>query len=770
MAKFNTGGNPSEDVSVNSHPFKVPGQPSAPGLQARKAALEKLTSQGNASPSSGSSAFHKSASPKPSFGVKPSTEDKTEKDPKPPYVKHNSVAHKIGSLAQPANREPGFPKYLGPKPTELTKEDPKPVFPKPSGNKFLSSVSQENDLKPSGPKPNFNSAPQESETKPAFSKVAGVKEKFIAASQENDPKPPFSKTLLGQKPSVNTDVSHHEDIPNRSAFMNKAQGPPCPRPKINSFKLGREAAENSNNGTDSPASHFPNVTLKSTGNRSTPGQIPKNVEEKTEDKRSGVAKNIFLSKIIQEDSGPTPPNFPKPNAKFATGGPLSSSHARGEEDKNSATPKRRALRPVFTLGQPPQKPNRPPTVDLERFRKNSARNGESFILFYFILFYFIYFLIHSGLNSPPCSGTVQDLSTSKEQEKKREKEEKRRLDQEKKEQREKEKKEQEIRKRFKLSGPIQVIHQARASMDYKGGKNDLTVKQGDKIEIIRITDTPEGKWLGRTTKGSYGYIKITVVEIDYDSLKRKQKPSMRASVRHVDSEQEVYDDVGEQDEISRYVRIHSRKLMSSIFPPPPPDEEIYDGIDDEDVNAGSVPQEEDKNDSRSWGLLKILKAKDDKKKSVREKTTKVNEAEDNKDSFVNAILLKCLKVYHVLSNVANCVLSLILWFRSANIKSLSLGRGRSDEKDTRKLKKMEKEEKEFRKKFKFEGEIRVLYSTTIIVDLPSKKWGAKDLQVKPGESVEVMHITDDTKVLCRNEEGKCKLYNTWYNMTHYGTN
>uniref|UniRef100_A0A8C0GLH9 Uncharacterized protein n=1 Tax=Chelonoidis abingdonii TaxID=106734 RepID=A0A8C0GLH9_CHEAB len=384
MAKFNTGNNPSEDVSVSNQPFKIPGQPSSSGLQARKAALEKFSS-----PPSGPSTFHKSASPKPSFGVKPSIEDKTESDPKPPYLKHNPVAHKFGSPVNGANREAvgkaGVPKYLGPKATELSKEEHKPVFPKPPVNKFLSSTAQENDIKPPGPKPNFNSASQESELKPAFSKLAAVKEKFTAVSQENDPKPPFPKPPLGQKPSLNPDVSHHEDVSNRHAFLTKgSSGSLGPRPKIHSFKLPKETAENSSNGTDSPGGHFPTVTLKSIGNRSTPGQVPKNLEEKTEDNRSGVAKNIFLSKINQEDSCPTPPKFSKPIAKLTAGGPLGSFNEREEGNKNSETPKRKALPPLFKLGQPPQKPNRPPTVDLERFRKSSARDSESF--FYLILF------------------------------------------------------------------------------------------------------------------------------------------------------------------------------------------------------------------------------------------------------------------------------------------------------------------------------------------------------------------------------------------------
>lgn len=67
---------------------------------------------------------------------------------------------------------------------------------------------------------------------------------------------------------------------------------------------------------------------------------------------------------------------------------------------------------------------------------------------------------------------------------------------------------------------------------------------------------------------------------------------------------------------------------------------------------------------------------------------------------------------------------------------------------------MEKEEKEFRKKFKFDGEIKVLYSTTTVQDLSQKRWGYKDLQIKPGESLDIIESTDDTKVLCRNEEGK----------------
>uniref|UniRef100_A0A4W3GIV5 FYN-binding protein-like n=2 Tax=Callorhinchus milii TaxID=7868 RepID=A0A4W3GIV5_CALMI len=91
-------------------------------------------------------------------------------------------------------------------------------------------------------------------------------------------------------------------------------------------------------------------------------------------------------------------------------------------------------------------------------------------------------------------------------EKKREKDDRKRQEQERREQREKEKKEQDIRKRFKVVGAIEVFQMVKASVDYKGGKNDLSFKQGENLEVIRITDNPEGRWLARTMDGCCKYL------------------------------------------------------------------------------------------------------------------------------------------------------------------------------------------------------------------------------------------------------------------------
>ena len=54
-----------------------------------------------------------------------------------------------------------------------------------------------------------------------------------------------------------------------------------------------------------------------------------------------------------------------------------------------------------------------------------------------------------------------------------------------------------------------------------------------------------------------GYIRTTAVEIDYDSLKRKKTCLGALPSRAIEDDQEVYDDVAEQDSVSRYVQIQT---------------------------------------------------------------------------------------------------------------------------------------------------------------------------------------------------------------------
>ncbi|XP_052015820.1 FYN-binding protein 1 isoform X3 [Apodemus sylvaticus] len=743
MAKFNTGSsNPTEEVSSSSsssRPFKAAGQNSPSGIQSRKNLFDN---QGNASPPAGPSNMPKFGTTKPPLAAKPTCEEKPEKEPKPPFLKPTGVNPRFGTQPNSVSRDPevkvGFLKPVSPKPTSLTKEDSKPVVLRPPGNR-LHNLNQESDLKTLGPKPGPAPPVPENDLKPGSSKVAGAKSKFMAAAQDADSKARLPRHTFGQKPSLSTEDFQEEE----STSKNVQKGSPAQlgaKSKGGPFKPAKEDPEDKDHGT--PSSPFPGVVLKPAASRGTPG-LSKNIEEKKEDRKTDITKNIFLNKLNQEETA----RFPKAPSKLTAGKPWNQSQEK-EGDKNSATPKQKSLPPLSVLGQPPSKPSRPPNVDLTRFRKADSANSASKSQTPYSttslpppppthpasqpplpashpthppvpslpprnikppldLKHPINEENQDGVMHSDGTGnieeeqesegeTYEDIESSKERDKKREKEEKKRLELERKEQKEREKKEQELKKKFKLTGPIQVIHHAKARCDVKGGKNELSFKQGEDIEIIRITDNPEGKWLGRTARGSYGYIKTTAVEIDYDSLKRKKDSLNAAPPRLVEDDQEVYDDVAEQDAPNS----HGQSGSGGMFPPPPPDDEIYDGIEEEGADDGFPSPH--------------------KQLDVGEEVYDDVDASDFPPPPAE----------------------------------MSQGRAKTEEKDPKKLKKQEKEEKDLRKKFKYDGEIRVLYSTKVAPSLTSKKWGARDLQIKPGESLEVIQSTDDTKVLCRNEEGK----------------
>ncbi|XP_042560077.1 FYN-binding protein 1 isoform X2 [Clupea harengus] len=136
---------------------------------------------------------------------------------------------------------------------------------------------------------------------------------------------------------------------------------------------------------------------------------------------------------------------------------------------------------------------------------------------------------------------------------------KRQKEQEKKEQREREKRQSANRKTFKLTGKETPVHIARVREDWHGGKNDLSVYQGDSVEIIRIKNNPEGKWLARTMDGICGYISTRCVDMDYEEVKRRF--GSLGSPRPVSNL--VYDDVESNME--------GHGFDDDKFPPPPPE-------------------------------------------------------------------------------------------------------------------------------------------------------------------------------------------------------
>lgn len=55
---------------------------------------------------------------------------------------------------------------------------------------------------------------------------------------------------------------------------------------------------------------------------------------------------------------------------------------------------------------------------------------------------------------------------------------------------------------LQLQGEQEVLHTARVRNDWHGeGKLDLTVRQGESVEILRVRNNPGGKWLARSLDG-----------------------------------------------------------------------------------------------------------------------------------------------------------------------------------------------------------------------------------------------------------------------------
>ncbi|XP_068609321.1 FYN-binding protein 1 [Brachionichthys hirsutus] len=322
-------------------------------------------------------------------------------------------------------------------------------------------------------------------------------------------------------------------------------------------------------------------------------------------------------------------------------------------------------------------------------------------------------------------------AAEQKQEKKDDREEKKRLEAEKREQKQREKKEHDARKKFKLAGPQEAIHQVAARVDSRASKTDLGLKQGECLDIIRVLGNPEGKWLARTRDGSIGYVKITSVEIDFNTLKNC-KPQK-------EYDPEVYDDIDVASTDNSGIK------GPGVVPPPPPGEggEIYDDVVDPNLEVSPLDARSSPTKPRS--LLRMFD------RSRRAANTKVvppprqftaDTTSDQPGAAINEDIYDDVDSQNLPPLPP---LSSLLTLKA---------KCKTEELDPKKQKKIEKEEKEFRKKFKYEGEIQTLYQVTSVPTLTQKKWTGKELQIKAGERLDVIVKAVDNKLVCRNEEGK----------------
>ncbi|XP_062291028.1 FYN-binding protein 1 isoform X2 [Scomber scombrus] len=719
MARFQTSGASTDDSSstppIRAKPQLHPTLSSGPPIQPKKPVLESLSGSAINTP------------PKPSF-LKNTPSSKSDTDAVEPN-RAKALASRFGNSQDDTNtnNKPFINKLHTPlKPPfshGVEAKDPvhKPPFHKPPLSSTMS------DAKPAFPKPS-----------PAIgTKPSWVKQDNSGGAPSNTSFTPPKVPPLQQKLSSGLGKLRQQNEEIGAANMDTA------------------------NKTSPPTSYNfkPPPALRTAQNIF-------NKEDKTEQSDSGMKADggykppVTASKSIP----PKPPASKKPSIKKPA------SQAGSINGDTTSGPKSNPLPNSLALGPAPAKPNRPPKVNLESFRRGAKASDDGSGTFKKPVIptpSAFHPSNHSNHVTPPpppqnalpslpprppgtmiqadeCYDDVDELKSAppplppsaghpsqrakeendddddgemyedlderweaaeQKQDKRKEKEdkeEKKRLEAEKKGQKEREKKEQEARKKFKLVGPLEAIHQGKACVDCRGSKTDLALKQGDSLDIIRVQGNPEGKWLGRTQDGSIGYVKTTSVEIDFNTLKNRQ--SQQPSY-----DPEVYDDIDVASLDNSGI-----KAPGVILPPLPGDGgEIYDDILDPNLDVRVPPPSQFTADGKS------------------------DQPPIDEDIYddVDSQNLPPLPPINSLPTLK--------------------GKRKTDEKeDSKKQKKFEKEEKDFRKKFKYDGEIQVLYQVSIIPTLTNKKWSGKELPIKAGEKLDVMVKAVDNKLICRNDEGK----------------
>ncbi|XP_014838795.1 PREDICTED: FYN-binding protein isoform X2 [Poecilia mexicana] len=660
-----------------------------------------------------------------------------------PGIQKKPVLESLSGSAINCTPKPPFPKS-----TPLIKSDSdahEPNKAKALANKFANSLDDTATNRP----PVFNKV--QTPLKSQFSQAAEAK-----GSIQKTPfnKPPVNSTLPETKPvfpkppgALNTKHSWMKEDSGGGTTPNTGPTPPKTpnlhqKPPGSVLKMWQQNEEQSETKTDTvnkPSPQAFTAPKPPTNFKNAQSLFNKEKDPSEQTESGGVNKPPFTA--VNATPPQKPPAHKKPSLKKPSKGTAQANGINGDIPPGL---KRNPLPNSLALGPPPAKPNRPPKVDLDNIKRSAEapEDGPGFKKPTPVapsnqtnhapqtqapptlppVLPARHVAMNQSDDTPPPPPPVfshpsqrakeenddedeevyEDVEDRWDQEKKKDdKEEKRRLEASKKEQKEREKKEQEARKKFKLTGPLEVIQKGKALTDCKGGKMDLALKQGDQLDIVRVQGNPEGKWLARTTDGTIGYVKTTSVEIDFNSLKnRPAQPGY---------EPEIYDDIDVVSGDNGGV-----KGPAVVLPPPPgEDGEIYDDVVDPNLEVRLPAPDQFAAAGNAAPAAPIDE-----------------EIYDDVDS----------------QNAPP----------PPPISSLPgmKGKNKAEDMDPKKQKKFEKEEKEFRKKFKYDGEIQVLYQVTIISPLNNKKWSGKDLPLKAGEKLDVIVKAQDDKMVCRNEEGK----------------
>lgn len=294
------------------------------------------------------------------------------------------------------------------------------------------------------------------------------------------------------------------------------------------------------------------------------------------------------------------------------------------------------------------------------------------------------------------------------------------------------KNEQAFRKKFKISGQEKMIYTSPIIEDFKYEKYSLSVKKGDSVEVIQITDCPVGKWLARDAQGNHGFVPVVSLQVN--------------SEIQVFSNQKLFPPPADQDQL--YADIEARPRNSGGNADTLKRTDSYDQSDDQYDDISNVSQTLNSSGGKGKGFGHLFRKDRSKKDDLGYAPVIPTMNRTSQES----------EEYHTytLSDEQEREKE----EKSPGWKAI-FHKNREQKGNERKffppasgLKKFTKEEKIFREKFKYTGEIKIL-NIAIINDLaPLSPKDKLELAVKLGETVEVLDVTTDDQIVCRNFSGK----------------
>ncbi|XP_051278146.1 FYN-binding protein 1-like [Dicentrarchus labrax] len=150
----------------------------------------------------------------------------------------------------------------------------------------------------------------------------------------------------------------------------------------------------------------------------------------------------------------------------------------------------------------------------------------------------------------------------------------------------KEKTIQEAKKLFKIKGHVH-IKKEKTVVEFKGGKSELSLTQGEMVGVIHSTSDAEGQWPTRETKDFYDYVKP--VHVSNDDIKEEKEEEEEPERHPSDAEPDIYDSFGAPAEGFSGLIVQNAEEEENVYDdvdnphtrdsPNPDEDDVYDDVD-----------------------------------------------------------------------------------------------------------------------------------------------------------------------------------------------